>query len=107
MIEGVDYKFTYPPKDKESVYVNIIDGKYKDTVFKYGKVTFDESDGTPRLIYAFDVIESTIMKPKKLQKDPDFKQYAGDLLVSIIAGNLDEEIVDDNRDYDSTELGDE
>ena len=37
------------------------------------------------------------MKPKKLEKNDDFKNYIGDLLVEIISGNLDQEFIDENR----------
>jgi hypothetical protein len=41
------------------------------------------------------------MKPKLLEKDSAFKQYAGDLLVELMSANIDEEIIDETRDNDS------
>ena len=41
MIEGIDYCFIYPKDDKQSVHIRLIEGPYKDTVFKYGKVKFE------------------------------------------------------------------
>ena len=100
MIEGVDYCFIYPKDEKETVHIRFLLGPYKDTIFKYGKVKFAEKDGVPHLQFAFDVIESTVMKPKVLQKDKDFEKYLFELLVTFITTNLDEEIIDENRtDY--------
>ena len=46
------------------------------------------------------MLESPVMKPKKLESDPDFKHFAGDLLVEIMSANLDEDFIDENRDSD-------
>ena len=87
MIEGIDYCFIYPKDDKQSVHIRLIEGPYKDTVFKYGKVKFEEKDDQMYLLFAYDVLESTIQKPRKLEKDMVFKNYLGDLLVEIMSGN--------------------
>ena len=102
--EGVDYCFIYPKDDKETVHIRFLLGPYKDTIFKYGKVKFVEKDGVPTLQFAFDVLESKVMKPKVLQKDKDFERYLFELLVSFISTNLDEEIIDENRRSDIEEL---
>ena len=69
MKEGIDYCFIYPKDDKTTVHIRFLDGQYKDTVFKYGKVKVEEKDNEAYLHFAFDVIESTIEKPKRLQKN--------------------------------------
>ena len=65
------------------------------TVFHYGKVTFRENMDTMHLIFAFYVLESPVMKRKKLEKNTDFKKYAGDLLMEIMSANIDEDIIDE------------
>ena len=97
MIEGVDYCFIYPKEEATAVHVKFLEGPYKDTVFKYGKVKVEEKDDNAYLLFGYDVIECTTMKPKKLEKNEDFKNYIGDLLVEIISGNLDQEFIDENR----------
>ena len=42
MIEGIDYCFIYPKDDGQSVHIKLLDGPYKDTIIKYGKVKFKE-----------------------------------------------------------------
>jgi len=95
MTEGIDYSFTYPKDDATSIYITLLNGKYKDTVFKYGKVKFEEKDEQMYLLFVYDVIESVVGDPRKLEKDADFKNYLGDLLVEIMSSNMEQEIVDE------------
>ena len=103
LIEGTDYCFIYP-KDGTSVHIKFIQGPYKDITFKYGKVKFKEEDNQVYLLFAYDVIESPVTKPKKLEKDIDFKNYIGDLLVNLMSNNLDQDIIDETGTDDSSEL---
>ena len=105
MIEGTDYCYIYPKDDKNSVHIKFLKGPYKDTVFKYGKVKFKEENDQVYLLFAYDVIESTIAKPKVMEKDDDFKNYIGDLLCEIMTSNLDEEMIDETGINDSQESG--
>jgi hypothetical protein len=95
MTEGIDYCFIYPKEDKESVHIKLLDGPYKDTTYKYGKVKFEEKDGLMYLLFVYDVLESVVVKPRKLEKDGDFKNYIGDLLVEIMSSNLEQDIIDE------------
>ena len=101
MIEGIDYCFIYPKEEADITHIKLLAGPYKDTVFKYGKVSFKEEAEQVRLLFAYYVLESPVMKPKKLESDPAFKQYAGDLLVELMTSNLDEDIIDETRTDDS------
>ena len=96
MTEGIDYCFIFPKEDGQTVHIKLLDGPYKDTTFKYGKVKFEEKDEEMHLLFAFDVLESTI-KVKKLQKDLDFKNYIGDLLVQLMSNNMEQEIIDETK----------
>jgi len=101
MIEGLDYCFIYPKEDKDIAHIKLLTGIYKDTLFKYGKVSFKEEMDSVRLLFAYYVLESPVMKPKKLENDPDFKQFAGDLLVDLMSANLDEDIIDETGTDDT------
>ena len=103
MIEGIDYCFIYPKDDQQAVHIRLLEGKYKDTVFKYGKVKFEERESNVYLLFAYDVLESTVDKPKKLEKDSNFKNYLGDLLVEIMSGNLEQDIIDETGTDDIKE----
>ena len=94
LIEGTDYCFIYPKEDKTAVHIKLLTGPYKDTVFKYGKVKFEERHTNVYLLFAYYVLESPVMKPKKLESDSDFKDYVGPLLVDLMSGNLDQDIID-------------
>jgi len=95
LIEGTDYCFIYPKDDAQTVHIRLLTGVYKETLFKFGKVKFEEVENQMHLIFAYDVIESVVNKPKKLEKDTDFKNYIGDLLVEIMSSNMEEDIVDE------------
>ena len=103
MIEGLDYCFIYPKDDAQSVHIKLLEGPYKDTIFKYGKVKFKEENDQVYLLFAYDVLESTVSKPKKLQKDSEFKNYLGDLLVEIMGSNIEQEVMDETRADDFKE----
>jgi hypothetical protein len=103
MTEGIDYCFIYPKDDASAVHIKLLDGPYKDTTFKYGKVKFEEKDGLMYLLFAYDVLESIVNKPKKLEKDTTFKNYIGDLLVEIMSGNMEMDIIDETGTDDITQ----
>jgi hypothetical protein len=105
MIEGIDYCFIYPKEDGQAVHIKFLDGPYKDTIFKYGKVKFEEKNNQMYLLFAYDVIESPVMKPKKMEKDDKFKNYIGDLLVELMSSNIEQEIIDETGTSDSQEFG--
>ena len=103
MIEGLDYCFIYPKNDGSAVHIKFLEGPYKDTIFKYGKVKFEEKNDLVYLLFAYDVIESTIDKPRKLEKDDKFKNYIGDLLVELMSSNIEQEVIDETGNSDTEE----
>jgi hypothetical protein len=100
MIEGIDYCFIYPEGEADITHIKLLDGPYKDTVFKYGKVKFTEERDGLHLHFAYDVIQSPI---KKLMNNAKFNQYAGDLLMELMDGNSDQDIIDETGTDDSQE----
>jgi hypothetical protein len=103
LIEGVDYMYTFPENDPKSIHIKLLSGVYADTVYKYGKVKFKEENEQVYLIFGYDVIESTVEKPKKLEKDVDFKNYIGNLLADIMLSNIEQEVIDETGTNDSEE----
>ena len=103
MIEGLDYCFIYPKDDGTAVHIRLLEGPYKDTIFKYGKVKFEEKNDQIYLLFAYDVLESTVAKPKKMEKDEAFKNYLGDLLVEIMGSNIEQEVIDETGTDDFKE----
>ena len=104
MIEGLDYCYIYPKDDGSAVHIKLLEGPYKSTVFKYGKVKFKEENEQLYLLFAYDVIESTVSKPKKLEKDEAFKNYIGDMLVEIMSSNMEQDIIDEAGTDNSQEF---
>ena len=103
MIEGTDYCFIYPKNDDTTAHIRLLTGPYKNTVFKYGKVKFKEENNQVYLLFRYDVLESTVMKPSKMEKDQDVKNYLGDLLVEIMSANIEQDIIDEAGTDDSQE----
>ena len=103
MIEGLDYCFIYPKDDKTSVHIKFLEGPYKGTIFKYGKVKFEEKNDQIYLLFAYDVLESTVGKPRKMEKDPEFKNYLGNLLVEIMSSEIEQEVIDETGTDDIKE----
>lgn len=103
MIENVDYVFVFPEDNNTDTHIKLLEGPYKDTVFKYGKVKFKEEPDGLHLLFAYDVIESNIDTPRKLEKNEEFKNYLGDLLVEIMSGHSDEEFIDETGTDDFKE----
>ena len=105
MIEGVDYCFIYPKDDGQAVHIKFLNGPYKDTIYKYGKVKFKEENEQVYLLFAYDVLECNVMKPRKLEKDGTFKNYIGDLLVELMSSNIEQEIIDETGISNTEEFG--
>jgi len=103
MIEGIDYCFIYPKDDASAVHIKLMEGPYKDTLFKYGKVKFEEKEDQVYLLFGYDVLESIVDKPRKLEKDINFKNYLGDFLVELMSANIDQEIDDEEIGTNNTE----
>jgi hypothetical protein len=103
LIEGIDYCYIYPKEDNAAVHIKFLQGTYQGTVFKYGKVKFKEENEQVYLLFAYDVLESVVDKPKKLEKDETFKNYIGDLLVEIMTSNIEQEVIDEAGTNDSQE----
>ena len=103
MIEGLDYCYIYPKNDATAVHIKLLEGPYKGTIFKYGKVKFKEENEQMYLLFGYDVIESEVSKPRKLEKNETFKNYIGDLLVEIMSANMEQDIIDEAGTDDSQE----
>jgi hypothetical protein len=102
-VDGVDYQYVVDEKDINSVHIKLLTGEYKDTLFKYGKVSIAEKDGNAYLQFDFHVIYSPV---KKVVKSLEFRNYLGDLLTGIMISKLDiedEDYYDENRTNDTEE----
>lgn len=98
--EGVDWNYVIPEEEGTTVGVKLLTGKYSDTVYQYGKVGFDEQPGGDiYLRFVYNIIETTLDK-EKLEKDADFKNHIGDILVNIMEQNMDKGLIDEvGTDY--------
>lgn len=99
--EEEDYRFVIPEDEKTTVGIKLLKGPYKDVVYQYGKVKFEEEkDGAVYLRFVYNVVESPYEKSYLEKNQDDFKNYIGDLLVGIIQQNLDKGLMDEaGTDY--------
>ena len=91
MTEGIDYSFIFPENDNKRVHIKFLSGPFKDVVYRYGGVKIEEKNGEGHLLFNYYVLESPNVKPKLLEKDDDFKNYIGNLLVEIMTANMNNE----------------
>lgn len=96
--EGVDYNYVIPEDEKTTVGIKLLTGPYKDTVYQYGEVKFEEEkDGAVYLRFVYNVVESSF---KDEELGIDFKNYIGDILVEIISQNVNKGLMDEaGTDY--------
>lgn len=93
--EGVDFNYVIPESEDTTVGVKLLTGEYSDTVYQYGKVKFEEEkDGAIYLQFVYNVMETPLEKDV-LEKDINFKNHIGDILVSIMSQNIDKGIIDE------------
>ena len=56
LTENIDYKYVFPSDNSSSVYIELLTGDFKDTVFKYGKVEFKEKNEKGYLQFDYNEI---------------------------------------------------
>lgn len=93
--EGVDFNYVIPESEDTTVGVKLLTGEYSNTVYQYGKVKFEEEkDGAIYLQFVYNVMETPLEKDV-LEKDMNFKNHIGDILVSIMSENMDKGTIDE------------
>lgn len=98
--ELVDYEYIIPETEDTTVCIKLLSGEYTDTLYQYGKVKIEEEkDGDTYLQFVYNILE-TPLKKDTLEKDMNFKNHIGDILVNIMTQNLDKGINDEvGTDY--------
>lgn len=65
-------------------HIKIKDGKFKDIVYKYGRVWFPEDQPEGTLSYEYDLIEGTVAA----EDMQDFSQFMGDVIIDMLRRQL-------------------
>lgn len=93
--EGKDWEYIIPEDKGTTIHLKLLSGEYKDTVYQYGKVKFDEAkNGDVYLQFVYNIIE-TPLDGQKLENSTDFKNHIGDILVNIMSKNIEEGSIDE------------
>ena len=82
--ENIDYRFVVPDDEGIGINIEIMKGKYENIVYRYGKVSIDESDSGEEAFLSF---EYNIIKEND-SLDDGFKDFIGDILTNIIMKNV-------------------
>lgn len=98
--EGKDWEFIInEDEDATTVPIRILTGQFKDTVYTYGRVGFRQlEDEQVALEFMYNVIESPWPKIE-LERHDEFRNQLGDILVSIIEGNIERGLDETRTDY--------
>ena len=72
-------------KDKDTAKIRILDGKYKDLVYHYNYVSFNEESLQVQFAYDIDETPSDIEIDDLKESDrKELEQMLGDILVNIV-----------------------
>lgn len=83
MKEEIDYNFVVK-NSSELFSIKILRGKFKDTIFTYGKVSIHEDGKNATLRFDYRIEESPL-DIKSLEGNKKFKNMMGDILTSILS----------------------
>ena len=90
--------FAQRPGDDYSC-IKIVEGKYKDVIYKYGKVQFakeENADGKLPLQFEWTLLK----KPEELDLDIDkeaFLVYIGDILIELLDERINDGTILDDK----------
>ena len=85
--------------DSDVTAIKIKSGKYKDVIYTYGKISIHENKemGTCSLKYDFQVQEPIPADVNKnIDKEQEFQNYIGDILMTIIEEKMDDKLTKSN-----------
>ena len=99
MSDNIKNKYTFvSQKEDQWASIMITEGKFKDVIYKYGKVSIPEeedenADGTLPFQFEYDIVDNVGIPREEFTED--FFTLIGDILVDII----DNQIKEDNFEY--------
>lgn len=86
---GKDFSFRLPKEGEEDkgYHIELNSGEYEGVKFKYGQTSVeeDEEKGEAFLKFEYEILDSN--GKENLENNEEFKNYIGNVLVSIIEEN--------------------
>jgi hypothetical protein len=82
---GTTTKYKFVEK-KDTIAIQIEEGKYKGVIYNYGKVQFNGEVDPPSMNFQYKILKS----PPDVVEDSDFNDILGDILVDIIEEQLEQ-----------------
>ena len=74
----VKYTYVIHELATENQAIKILDGKYRNTIFTFGRVSFSEEKDGPHVEFNYEVIEGEDLKTS------DFVNTLGDMVIDIL-----------------------
>jgi len=82
--ENTDYKLVELEED-EHFQIKLLSGKFSDTLYKYGKVSFHEEKNQLRISFNYEILETPLgIVAEDLKISQEFKGHISDVLNSIL-----------------------
>jgi hypothetical protein len=103
MVDNIKDKYTFvSQKDEEWASVMITEGKFKDVIYRYGKVSIPNEeeivDGSLPFRFEYDIVDNVGISREEFGED--FFTLIGDILVDIInVDAADEPSEEDNFEH--------
>lgn len=84
------YLLVHVPKHDRPC-VQVMQQPYKGVIVKIGALNFKEqSDGTMKMTFEFNIIDSGNHKERKLKKDKVLTQILGDIITTLMSEQIEE-----------------
>jgi len=87
--ENIDYEFIAVDEDTNQWRVRFLTGAYPETIISFGKVTAYENESSDDATLKFDFDIHYSPDENLTDKDAGLQKEAGDILVSILEGSID------------------
>lgn len=86
--EGIDYNFV-ERAESDFYSIKLLTSKWQGVIYTYGRVSIKEVPAEDRAVLSFDfriedTSEAACLSAEVLQDDPEFKNWIGDILASIL-----------------------
>lgn len=93
--ENVDWMYVIPEDVSKNLQIKILSGDFKDTVYGYGSVSIKEERNEEVYVsFNYNIYDTPLVK-EELEKNPEFKNFIGDILMNVISQKIDKGLKDE------------
>ncbi len=83
------YEVIFTEEKDDTAHVRVLEGKFKDFVYKYGTVSVSEEEDTANLSYDYTLLEvpAEYTYEDEAAEQEEFENFIGDVLYDIIVNS--------------------